>query len=381
MAVSTDAQHSLHGDDGQPPATGTTSTGKQHFEVLDGMRGTAAMLVVLFHIQGITVHFHHDHLMFQHAYLAVDFFFALSGFVIGYAYDDRWGRMGVKDFIRTRLIRLHPLVILGTLFGFGAYVLDPFAGDTQNAPWSLIALALVTGMLLLPTVPLPNRWLDTHTLNGASWTLLQEYIGNLAYALVLRRLSARSLGWLALLCGAVLLACGMVIGTLDRGYAWNNLWMAPVRLFFPFIAGLWLYRVRDRLPRLRLGYLPLSILLVLAFMAPRLPDIGGVKLNGLYEAACVIILFPAIVMTGAHSNAGRGMGWLCRISGSLSYPIYITHFPFMYVWGNYVAQGKAPQETLTIVAFALIPLVTAIAWASLRFWDEPIRTRLRHWRA
>ena len=77
----------LHG------AADKTATGKEHFEVLDGLRGTAAMLVVLFHIQGITVGWQGSKVLLHHAPLAVDFFFALSGFVIGYAYDDRWAAM------------------------------------------------------------------------------------------------------------------------------------------------------------------------------------------------------------------------------------------------------------------------------------------------
>src|ERR1700735_4951656 len=70
-----------------------TATGKEHFEVLDGLRGTAALLVVLFHIQGITVDCQVSKVLLHHAPLAVDFFFALSGFVMGYAYDDRWATM------------------------------------------------------------------------------------------------------------------------------------------------------------------------------------------------------------------------------------------------------------------------------------------------
>ncbi|HVJ01624.1 MAG TPA: acyltransferase family protein, partial [Sphingomonas sp.] len=115
-----------------------TATGKEHFEVLDGLRGSAALLVVLYHIQGITVHFAQGKLLLPHAYLAVDFFFALSGFVIGYAYDDRWGRMTTGQFLKIRLIRLHPLVVLGTILGLLSYLFDPFAGDKQNASTLLL---------------------------------------------------------------------------------------------------------------------------------------------------------------------------------------------------------------------------------------------------
>ena len=258
-----------------------------------------------------------------------------------------------------------------------AYLLDPFAGHSQNASFGAILSAYAMGLLLLPTWPLPNRWLDTHTLNGASWTLLQEYLANLAYALFVRKLATRTIGILAILSGVVLFACGVGIGTLDRGYAWDNLWMAPVRLCFPFLTGLWLYRVKERLPRVGIGYLPLTLILVIAFAAPRLPTAGGVAWNGVYEALCVLLLFPCIVVAGAHSNAGHGMARLCKVSGRLSYPLYITHFPFLYIWGNFVANEPASTATLVATAIALVPFELLVACASYVLWDVPIRSHLR----
>lgn len=354
-----------------------TATGKEHFEVLDGLRGSAAMLVVLFHIQGITVSWQGAKVILHHAPLAVDFFFALSGFVIGYAYDDRWNRMTARHFLTLRLIRLHPLVILGVLLGFASYLLDPLAGTAQTAPLQKLLVVLVLGLLVLPAPSLPNRWSDTHPLNGPCWSLLQEYVGNIAYAFVLRHLPARTLGVIAVVSGAVLVACGGYLGSLDQGSGWESFWMAPVRLCFPFVTGLWLYRARDRLPRVRLGWLPLTIIMVAAMAFPTLPPLGGIKINGLYEAACVVLLFPFIVLAGSHSDAGRGMMGLCKASGRISYPIYITHFPFLYVWMNYVANGHPTQGQLVGIGLALIPFLLLVAWAAYTFWDEPIRSRLR----
>jgi peptidoglycan/LPS O-acetylase OafA/YrhL len=353
-----------------------TATGKQHFEVLDGLRGSAALLVVLFHIQGITVDFTQGKLLLPHAYLAIDFFFALSGFVIGYAYDDRWGRMTVLGFFRIRLVRLHPLVVLGTLLGLISYLFDPFAAGKQNATWPMIAQALILGLLLLPARPLPNRWEDTHTLNGPAWTLLQEYIGNILYALVLRRLATPALLVFALIGAAGLFACGASLNTLDGGWGWSNFWMGPLRLWFPFVIGLWLYRARDSLPSLRLGWLPLSIVLIVAFCVPAFPEAGGIKWNGIYEATCVVFLFPLIVLAGAHSNAGLGTINLCKFSGRISYPIYITHFPLMYVWMNYVASGPATPTSRTVLAIILLAIAVGLAWLAFRFWDLPIRAAL-----
>ena len=362
---------------GVDTAPDRTATGKQHFEVLDGLRGTAAMMVVLFHIQGITLWWDDSKVLLHHAPLAVDFFFALSGFVIGYAYDDRWGKMTARHFLALRLIRLHPLVILGVLLGFASYLLDPLAGAAQNVPLGALLVALGMGLLLLPTWPLPNRWTDTHPLNGPCWSLFQENIGNLAYAFVLRRLSARALGALAVLFGAVLVVSATMLGTLDVGSAWDSYWMAPVRLAFPFLTGLWLYRMRDRLPRWQLGWLPLSAAMVAAMAVPTLPEVSGIKLNGLYDAACVVLLFPAIVLVGSHSEPGRGMMGLCKASGRISYPIYITHFPFLYVWMNFVANDHPSRTQLVVIGTALVPFLLLVAWAAYTFWDEPIRSRLR----
>ena len=94
---------------------------KPHYEILDGLRGVAAAMVVAFHL--LEAHSGGNHLnqIINHGYLAVDFFFMLSGFVIGYAYDDRWGRMTYRDFFKRRLIRLHPMVVMGMLIGAAAF--------------------------------------------------------------------------------------------------------------------------------------------------------------------------------------------------------------------------------------------------------------------
>lgn len=335
------------------------------------------MLVVLFHIQGITVSWEGARIILHHAILAVDFFFMLSGFVIGYAYDDRWDRMTVMQFMRLRLIRLHPLVILGTLLGFVSYLVDPFAGNAQTVPIRELLVALSLGLLLLPSPMLPNRWGDTHPFNGPCWSLLQEYIGNIVYALALRHMRARTLGALAVLSGVLLIACTATLDSIDQGSAWPSFWMAPVRLCFPFVTGLWLYRVRDRLPSIRLGWVPLSLLLTGIAAFPTLKPVAGIPLNGLYEALCVILLFPLIVHAGSHSKAGPGMMGLCKASGRISYPIYITHFPFLYIWMNYVANEKPSPARMATIGVALVPFLIIAAWAAYRFWDEPIRTRLR----
>ena len=91
---------------------------KAHYDLLDGLRGVAALMVIWYHIfEGYAFAGGSIIETFNHGYLAVDFFFILSGFVIGYAYDDRWGKMKTKDFIKRRVIRLHPMVVMGAIIG------------------------------------------------------------------------------------------------------------------------------------------------------------------------------------------------------------------------------------------------------------------------
>lgn len=94
---------------------------KPHYLLLDALRGVAALLVMWYHVFEAFATSPFDQ-RFNHGYLAVDFFFVLSGFVIGYAYDDRWEKMSTTHFFKRRLIRLHPMVVAGALIGLIAYM-------------------------------------------------------------------------------------------------------------------------------------------------------------------------------------------------------------------------------------------------------------------
>lgn len=92
---------------------------KPHYILLDGLRGVAALMVLVFHVFDVC-----SSNIIPHGYLAVDLFFVLSGFVIGYAYDDRWQQgLTAGQFFRRRLIRLHPMVLVGGLLGDISYPL------------------------------------------------------------------------------------------------------------------------------------------------------------------------------------------------------------------------------------------------------------------
>ena len=358
------------------PAPDHTATGKAHYEVLDGLRGSAAVMVVLFHIMGMTVSWADTGQLLHHAAMAVDFFFGLSGFVIAYAYDDRWKTMTTGQFFAIRLVRLHPLVILGAVLGLLSFLVDPFAANQKAVPLATVLTDFALACLLLPYRALPNRWTDTHSLNSPAWSLLQEYIGNIAYALILRRLATWLLGLVALVATAALIGMVWRSNSLDQGSDWDSLWGAPTRMAFSFTMGLWLYRVRKRLPRRRVGWGVLSVILAAVFAAPLVPA-SIPHGNGLYEAAAVMLVFPLIILCGAHSQLGRVEMGICKVAGRISYPVYILHYPFLLIYMNFVVFRKPPLAVAYTAATVVFVLVMAFAWLALTNYDEPVRRWLK----
>lgn len=387
---------------------------KPRYEILDGLRGVAALLVVAFHLfetysKGVTEQ------IINHGYLAVDFFFVLSGFVVGYAYDERLksGLLSTKDFIRRRVIRLHPLVCLGMLIGFLLFYFGggPDFAQMAQAHWWQLLILLIIGMTMLPVPACMDvrGWSETYPLNGATWSLMLEYIANLLYIFVFRRFGKTALS-LAVAMFAILtltLTCNLnpfnvfpdgnpaaytVIG--GWGIDPANLYIGFTRMLYPFFMGLLLSRLMVDNKTLvwrafanmkwKCGFWVCALMVATCQIMPR---IGGSNpdyywLNGLYESICILIVFPLTVAIGAGSKVvGRYSQRICSFLGKISYPIYITHYPLIYMQMGWAYKHQdAPLEQHIMVAVGTFCLAIAIAWASLRLYDEPLRKWLQnHW--
>ncbi len=341
---------------------------KPHYPILDGLRGTAAILVVIFHLFEAYYPVPANHPM-HHGYLAVDFFYLLSGFVVGYAYDDRWGRMSMKEFFTIRLIRLHPLVILGAIIGAIGFWLDPYTNrfDSVGA-LKLIGVTLLS-FTLLPT-PDIRGWGETHSINGPAWSLFQEYLANLIYGLFGRKMSRLILTIIVLISAIALIGAAVWHGDVGTGWGYDTFWIAVTRMMFPFFAGLLLFRT-GKLISIPNAYVVCSLLLMFLFFLPTF------KYNGLYEAACIIIAFPIIVSAGAGGAIKGRWAKLCKFSGDISYPIYITHYPFIYIYTAWVSEKKPAPEQIAPVACALFVFLMVLAYVSLKLYDEPVRAWLK----
>lgn len=343
---------------------------KQNLPVLDGLRGVAALGVVVFHMHELTQPDQFRQWI-SHAYLAVDFFFCLSGYIVAYAYDGRRGAMGLRRFLLLRAIRLHPLVMLGALFGLAAYTLDPFATKQQAEPW-LLGSAIMGSLLLLPTWTLPMRWGSYIPLNPPAWSLFWEYVANLAYGTILWRMSNGLLTGITLLFGVgIVVSSYLNIGTgLSLGWSWDNMLYAPIRVGFSFGAGILLFRLGAEI-RSPLGFVALSIALIGIFVFPY------TRLNWVFEPVAILLAFPLIVAIGAGARENPRTARLCALSGRLSYPLYMLHYPFVSVFANYHWNREipAPYVVPTIIAFTLGAVLTS--WLALVLVDEPVRHALK----
>ena len=341
---------------------------KPHYPILDGLRGTAALLVVIYHLFEAYYPVPAEHPM-HHGYLAVDFFYLLSGFVVGYAYDDRWGKMTIWGFFKIRLIRLYPLVILGTFIGAIGFYFDPYTNGMAHVNILQLIGVMLIGFTMMPA-PDIRGWGETHPLDGPCWSLFQEYFANILYALIGRHLNKIGLGIVVFISAIALVIASNWHGDVAYGWGYSSLWFAVIRMMYPFFAGLLLFRF-GKLIVIPNAYIFCSLFLMLLFFLPT------TKYNGFYEAACIIFAFPIIVAAGAGGKVDGYWARVCKFSGEISYPIYILHYPFIYIYTAWISEKKPTPSAIWPVAIGLFFLFIILAYLALKFYDEPVRAWLK----
>jgi peptidoglycan/LPS O-acetylase OafA/YrhL len=351
---------------------------KKHYPILDGLRGVAALVVVAFHILEAHATSHFDQII-NHGYLAVDFFFLLSGFVIGYAYDDRWGKMTLGSFFQRRIFRLQPMVVMGSIIGAACfYFQDSVLWPAIHlVPWWKVIAVMLLGFALIP-LPISRDirgWEEMYTLNGPEWSLFFEYLANILYALFVRNFSKRALSILVILSAMALVHLAVSRGDVVGGWSLNttHLHIGFARLMYPFFAGLLLQRMA-KLIQLRKAFLWCSLGIVLVLSLPRIGDQEHLWMNGLYEALSIIFIFPLIVFLGASGEVKEGYAArACQFLGDISYPIYITHYSLIYLYTGWVYDTKISLREAWPMGLLVFLSSIALAYMCLKFYDQPIR--------
>jgi peptidoglycan/LPS O-acetylase OafA/YrhL len=319
---------------------------RRRFLVLDGLRGIAAVAVMALHVSKI-----HGVTDIPNAYLAVDFFFLLSGLVLAHAYGAQLAQGGASfwTFLRARAVRLIPLAILGTLIGA---VASESAGQEKLAALALNSVFLPTPLSGTPFV----------FLNPPTWSLLFEVLVNVAYAVIAPRLTTHRLVVMTVLFGGATIWMATVNRGLDVGYTGQTLPWGVVRVLFPFSCGVLLQRFPAR------GGVSLWPLL-LALMVPLLWPLP----LRLWSCAAVLVIFPLIVALGASGRAAAASADALGYFGRISYPLYVLHYPIAVLAlkaANAFGAAGAVSAGVTIL-FSLVA-----AHVALKFYDEPVRAWL-----
>lgn len=378
------------------PLSASYTDTKPHYALLDGLRGVAALLVLWYHVfEGFAFASETDIISgINHGYLAVDFFFMLSGFVISYAYDDRLGQtLTLKNFFKRRLIRLHPLVVLGAIIGVVAFWLQGSEQwDGTRVSTSLVMLAMLCALFMIPAVPGCRYEIrgngEMFPLNGPCWSLFFEYVGNILYALFIHRLSTRVLAGLTAVLGIALCWFTMsdASGYGSLGVGWTidmvNALGGMLRMLFPFSMGMLLSRCFKPW-KVRGAFWICTFALIVLFHVPFIPSSGNICWNGAFESACIIFVFPLLVWLAASgTTTDRCSTRLCAFLGDISFPLYIVHYPVMYLFYDWLirTQQYTLAETWPLAVTVFVGNV-ALAYVSLKFYDVPVRRWLkRHWK-
>jgi peptidoglycan/LPS O-acetylase OafA/YrhL len=332
---------------------------RKRYLTLDGLRGVASLIVVLFHSDLIGTW------RPRFGYLSVDLFFLLSGFVLAEAYYPRFNvGMAPREFIFVRIVRLYPMYVLGLLLGLGAAFVNPFLLQrTAKA----IGVSFVANLFGLPSPPFDNfQATDINLifpLNLPFWSLFFEFwVANLLFVL-LRNLNRRkTLFFLIFACGLGLLITEKSFYTLSVGYNWTDFLAGFPRVGFSFFTGVFISTVhRSNRLKFRLPSWLVIISLPLLLSAP----LDG-RLAHLYELVCVLLIFPAFVYVGIDAVERRP--WLGEALGDASYAIYTIHYPLLLlvIW---LLEKFAIQHSLSLqIAFVVALIPTGFVLSRADIW-------------
>lgn len=295
---------------------------------LEGLRGIAALCVLAFHAAMIATGKSHGP-----AYLAVDFFFMLSGFIMARTYEQRFADgLSAGTFMVTRLRRLWPVMALGGLIG-----IPVLAGKLDEG----LVMIVVLNLLLIPT-PVDD---EVFPLNGPAWSIFLELFANLAHVLVLRRLSTRTLAW-----WIALLLVPVTWMALDRGLAVGarpeTMLLGIPRVLLPYSIGVLIWRLWEDAP-------PLHVSKLFAFAA--MPVLfGGLAMIGgrswVFDLLFVVLVCPLLIFGGMRLQGRMPM---VAAAGAISFPLYAVHLPVLEL-AKASGAGVAVGVVLSLVVAGLV---------------------------
>ncbi|MDS7594899.1 acyltransferase [Agrobacterium tumefaciens] len=346
----------------------------ERFVLLDGIRGVAALFIVHRHAE---VFFGRPE---ESSYLAVDLFFALSGFVLAHAYGERLaeGRTSPSMFMTARFFRLYPLYVLAlalmAAFFVCLYILGlPTPIDDLHRQIDIpeLAFALLTGLLFIPAP-------FTLTLNGAlflvspAWSLFNELVVNTVYARWGVRASVRNILIVVFVSLCVLVVAAIQFGKLHAGFRWHEMYAGMGRVFFSFFVGVLIYRFRYKVPKAA----PWSAALYLFFVCLVLALPISKEVRPFFDLFIVLLGWPVLLYLASRTVPGRILGAVSSFLGTASYGVYVLHIP-MLAWTVFLLPGVTRGGVVQLAGLAFIAVVTVVCWLLTVYYDQPLQSWLK----
>lgn len=289
------------------------------YRTLDILRGIAAISVVILHYPQAFAP-----ISAPGAYLAVDLFFAMSGFVLANSYDAKlYEGMRASAFLCARIIRLFPFYLVALLPGTVELAYFYRHEHLEGA----VAISSLFNAFILPVPPVGIPYAPLFPANFVAWTLFFELVVNGIYATTIRWLSSRRLLLLITACGFMLVIIAVVRGNLNGGAYWSDAYLALLRVMFSFFLGVLIFR-RGAAGRLRPLRVPTFLLVGVALLALGSPIPSSAR--GVTDGILVILIFPLLV-AAATSDPPQPSGWIDRLFGDISYPLYVLQIPVFSV--------------------------------------------------
>jgi peptidoglycan/LPS O-acetylase OafA/YrhL len=294
----------------------------------------------------------------------------LSGFVIAYAYDAKLtAGMTFWDFAAKRFIRLYPLIFIGVLLGSIVMITSTIIGHSSVE--RAIALSL-SAVVLFPLGTFLGQ--QPYPINNPIWSLLFEIIANGVYGLNRGRHKERAL--LPLIVLGISAASLVVVirhyGTIERvGFSGRlSLLLGLVRVSYPFLAGVLIYRYRLEIRKVANFDLFLAVLLGAIFT---LPFFQG---SWIYDSISIIVIFPLVVTMGLNNPTNETTTTAWKAFGNLSYPFYLIHEPIIRAAALAYRQIGSGYFSPAWAAFGTLVFSAAASYVIFVVYDKPVRRRL-----
>jgi len=342
-----------------------------HYLFLDGLRGVAAILVMQRHAAE-----RFGGYVFGSSYLAVDFFFVLSGFVIAHAYGEKLATdMSFVSFMERRIVRLYPVFLIGIVVMVLARL--PYI---ENHHLAMLPELMATTAFNLLYLPAPAMFaFNGPFLVGPFWSLSSEMFANIIYAPLAKLRSAPVAMIAATIFGLIaVVATAGRWGSLDVGFDYANLAGGLARVMFSFFAGVLICRFREKVPEVggRLCAGACVVLLALVLM----PTIEKEYRMG-YDLVVTLLLFPVIVALGSRVAVTGVVKSASVLLGEISYPVYAIHLPIavamVTVCPSIASMDGSAETDFLVIAF--MAAICIIAWLLVRYIDVPIRAAVTGW--